>query len=179
MTDWSVTAVSGLRWLSCLLLSTLLWADVLSAQETGSHARGCELSPLNGPAPETWSAFEGKLVYVDFWASWCLPCLRSFPFMMELAAETGYSELQIVAVNLDEDLDAARDFLADHQLQDPARGILAVVDETKACARAFGVTAMPSSYLIDRTGVIRYQHRGFRPADEQIVRAQILKLLEE
>jgi thiol-disulfide isomerase/thioredoxin len=164
-----------LAWIAALFTTQALAAE---------PAPRCELDPLNGLAVSEWSAFEGQMVYVDFWASWCLPCLRSFPFMMELMADERFSALQVVAVNLDEDIEAARDFLADHQLLDPAgsnnnRRILAVVDASRECARAFGVSAMPSSYLIDQQGVIRYQHRGFRPADEQLVREEILSLLAQ
>ncbi|WP_373508829.1 TlpA family protein disulfide reductase [Thiocapsa sp.] len=157
----------------------LVQAQTLPQPTGDAHAPACELSALNGKVISDWSEFSGKVVYVDFWASWCLPCLRTFPFMMELAAEMGMSGLQIVAVNLDEDRSAAQAFLLDFELQDYSAGIVAVADDSRECAKAFEVVAMPSSYLIDRRGVIRYQHKGFRPADEHVLRQRINNLLNE
>jgi thioredoxin-like negative regulator of GroEL len=80
----------------------------------------------------------------------------------------------VVGVNVDEEDGAAEAFLASH----PA-GFAVAMDASKSCAQAFGVEAMPSSYLVDGQGVVRYVHHGFRPGEAEQVRALVEKLLAD
>jgi len=114
----------------------------------------------------------GKVVYVDFWASWCGPCKKSFPFMNAIDSEFRARGLQILAINVDEQPATAQEFLSRY----PANFALGA-DNTGQCPRAFGVKAMPSSYLVDREGVIRYVHLGFRPGHAEQLRQAIEQLL--
>ena len=111
----------------------------------------------------------GKVVYVDFWASWCGPCKRSFPWMNELSQRYGADGFTIVAVNVDKKRAEAERFLA----QTPAR-FTVVYDAAGATPAAWAVKGMPSSYLLDRTGKVVLVEQGFRdeqkPAVEQKIR---------
>ena len=82
--------------------------------------------------------------------------------------------LQILAINMDETPSEAQDFLAKH----PAKFTL-LSDKDQQCAKAFAVKAMPSSYLIDRNGVVRYEHFGFRSGEVEEVKILIKQLLAE
>jgi len=179
---WLTTAVLGLAMLQALVLQATL-VQTLEAQgnnlDAMESAIQCDLQALNGNGVSNWQELNGDVIYVDFWASWCLPCLRSFPFMLEMAADLNTQGLQIVAVNLDQDKDQAADFLANFQFQNARPGIVAVLDVTRECARAFNVSAMPSSYLIDKQGNVHHQHQGFRPEDEMEIRRQVLNLLSQ
>jgi thiol-disulfide isomerase/thioredoxin len=135
---------------------------------------GCALSPLGESKTSDLSQYHGKVVYVDFWASWCGPCAQSFPFLNELHGQFKDQGLQIVGVNLDENVDEAKAFLT----QNPAQFTIAA-DVSKQCAKDFGVKAMPSSYLIDRNGKIHHVHLGFRPGEAQALRELVEKLLGE
>lgn len=101
-------------------------------------------------------ALHGKVVYVDFWASWCGPCQQSFPWMRELHDRYASRGLVIVAIDLDKDREAADRFLARH----PSRFVVAY-DPAGKTAEAFDVTAMPSSYLIGPDGVLLHAMAGF------------------
>ncbi|MGB5106476.1 MAG: TlpA disulfide reductase family protein [Candidatus Zixiibacteriota bacterium] len=117
---------------------------------------------------------KNKVVYVDFWASWCGPCRRSFPWMKEL--ETKYQErgLKFVTVNLDRDRAAAKKFLAD--LSVPFE---VIYDSTGTLATIYGLEAMPTSFIYGRDGKLRKQHRGFNPKETPAVDSLIDKLLKE
>lgn len=105
----------------------------------------------------TLSQLRGSVVYVDFWASWCTPCRKSFPWLNEMQKRYGNAGLRIVAINLDEDVSLAKEFLTKY----PAEFTVGF-DPTGQSARVYGLKGMPSSYLIDRSGELIKSHVGFR-----------------
>ena len=107
------------------------------------------------------SAYQGKLVYLDFWASWCGPCRQSFPWMNAMQARYGAQGLQIVGVNVDAQQGDAIRFLA----TTPATFVVAF-DPAGATPKSYGIKGMPSSVLIGADGKVLYEHSGFRPADQ-------------
>lgn len=106
--------------------------------------------------------YEGKVVYLDFWASWCGPCRASFPFMNRLVSEYG-DDLAVVTINLDEDADSARAFIEEFQ---PAFPVF--YDPDGILATQYKVAGMPNSFLFDRHGQLLLKHIGFtkRTPDE-------------
>ncbi|MEQ1715028.1 MAG: TlpA disulfide reductase family protein [Hyphomicrobium sp.] len=144
------------------------------AMDKGSAAPNCKLSLIDGKASTSLSQLPGKVLYVDFWASWCVPCAASFPFMNKLDKELSGKGLQVVAINLDEKPDDAKKFLAKH----PVRFSIAV-KANETCAKEFGVQGMPSSFIVDRKGVIRLVHPGFKPGDAGKLRSLVGQLLAE
>ena len=162
-------------------LSMIAQAGCTSAKESVSPASqnellapNCALTSLIDTQLHELREIPGKVRYVDFWASWCGPCAQSFPFMNTLTREFRERGLQIVGINVDEQADAANTFLQQH----PA-DFLILADATGVCPKSFKVMGMPSSYIIDRHGVIRYVHIGFRPGDAGELRKQVEKLLAE
>jgi thiol-disulfide isomerase/thioredoxin len=124
---------------------------------------------LNGPDGSVQLAqFKGKLVYIDFWASWCGPCRQSFPWMNEMQSRYGNQGLQIVGINVDARSDDARSFLA----ANPARFAIAY-DPAGAAPRSYGIKGMPSSVLVGPDGKVLYEHSGFRPADRAALESRI------
>jgi thiol-disulfide isomerase/thioredoxin len=136
-------------------------------------------SSVAAPVPATpdWpllKSFSGKVVLVDFWASWCGPCLRSFPWMNDLQQRYAGEGLVVVAVNLDHER-----ALADSFLQKLPPKFQVEFDAAGNIARQFGVQAMPSSFLVDRHGQVRVRHAGFRDAQRAEREEQIKQLLKE
>jgi cytochrome c biogenesis protein CcmG, thiol:disulfide interchange protein DsbE len=119
-------------------------------------------------------AFQGRVIYLDFWASWCGPCRQSFPWLEILKDNYGPQGLEIVAVNLDGDRADADKFL--HQFH-PSFELR--FDPKGEVAELYKVQGMPASVLIDRHGVTRFTHVGFRPVDARVYEAQVRELLAE
>jgi cytochrome c biogenesis protein CcmG, thiol:disulfide interchange protein DsbE len=110
--------------------------------------------------PPALAPVEGRIVWVDFWASWCVPCRRSFPWLNTMQRKYGPDGLQIIAVNLDKDRALADGFLAEVPAEFSLR-----FDPAGAVAKDFGVQTMPSSFLIDADGNVLARHVGFRSSD--------------
>ncbi len=151
----------------------LLLTTNVNATAIGEKLPNCMLKSLNN-VPTNFHDYEGKVLYVDFWASWCGSCQQSFPFLNQLAHEFGEQGLHIVGVNLDEKIDDTQAFLAHH----PSKFTIAN-HGGEQCAKSFDVQAMPTSYLIDKHGVIRQIHQGFREGEMAELKTQIAQLLAE
>lgn len=149
-------------------MATLQAAEI----KPGDASPKCTLTPLGGGPGKDLQQYKGKVVYVDFWASWCGPCAQSFPFMNQLHKDLHAKGLEIIGVNLDEEPEEAKGFLA----KKPAQFTI-LADASGQCPQDFGVKAMPSSYLIDRDGVVRHVHLGFKGSDSAQLRQQVEALL--
>ena len=120
-------------------------------------------------------AVNGKVVLVDFWASWCAPCKASFPVMARLHREFAPRGLVIVAVGIDEKPAAATAFWK--KLAPP---FLTLHDRQQTLVKQAGVPTMPTSYLLGRDGRVRFVHRGFHgDATDRDLRSQLELLLAE
>lgn len=125
-------------------------------------------------APLDLGQYQGKVVVLDFWASWCGPCRRSFPWLNEMHARYARDGLVIIGVNLDADRGDAKEFLVDH----PADfGIY--FDPEAALAMEYEVEAMPSSFVIGRDGQVTASHRGFKVKQQSEYEAILVEALGE
>jgi peroxiredoxin len=155
-----------------LALLLLLSAGAAGATEIGKPAPAFSARALAGDKNHSLAQYRGKVVFLDFWASWCGPCTTSLPMLEELRREFPADAFQILAVNVDKDPGKARAFLARFPIGYPS-----VSDPEGKLPETYGLSTMPSSYLIDRQGVVRYVHEGFRPKDIDEIRARIRELL--
>lgn len=153
---------------SALLSLALLLSGVVTAEV--SEAPAIHLPALKGELD--LDKLRGKVVYLDFWASWCKPCQKSFPWMQELKSSYGAKGLEVVAINLDKDRK-----LADTFLQSMDVNFIVAFDEAGSTAGDYKLTGMPSSYLIGRDGKIYASHIGFRDQDKEKLEGAIQKLL--
>ncbi len=110
----------------------------------------------------------GKVVLVDFWASWCGPCRQSFPWMSEVAERNAAKGLVVVAINLDKSREPADSFLRQF-----SPSFIVAFDPAGKTAEAYNVEAMPSSYLVGRDGRVVYSHAGFDPRDTETLETKI------
>lgn len=152
----------------------LLFTTNLSAEHLQQVSSSCALTTLDGKPAHDLQELRGKVVYMDFWASWCPPCVKSFPFLNQLDSELKDKGLHVIGINLDEKVADAQEFLAKHPVD-----FSIVADPSKQCAKGLEVMAMPTSYLIDRKGNIRHIHQGFRPGESEELRALITQLVME
>lgn len=126
---------------------------------------------LEGDLP----VLSGRVVMVDFWATWCAPCKSSFPHYSELQRELGPRGFTLVGVSVDKKAAPYAEFL---RRQSPA--FATVRDAEQKLAAAISPPAMPTCYLIDRQGVLRFVHAGFHgEEDVRRLRAEIEQLLQE
>lgn len=147
----------------------------LHAAGEGEPAPGFALPDLRRPAQSiTLADYRGRLVYLDFWASWCGPCRRSFPVLEQLYGEFADRGFTVLAINLDEDTADAHDFLQRYPVSYPL-----LLDPQGRTPALYDIKGMPTAFLVDRSGVIRHVHEGFRKSDGEALRRLLLQMLEE
>ncbi|MCK5717028.1 MAG: TlpA family protein disulfide reductase [Thiomargarita sp.] len=141
-------------------------------------------SDLPKPAPDftlsgtqtsiTLKQFKGKVVLLDFWASWCGPCRQSFPWMNAMQKKYQSQGFEVLAINLDKERSLADAFLK----KLPANFTIAF-DPKGTVATQYQLQGMPISFMIDKKGVIRKRHIGFHKKKVRVYEAGIRKLLKE
>jgi thiol-disulfide isomerase/thioredoxin len=154
----------------CLAAIVLAVSLPVHALDPGEIAPAFAL-PTAAGATVVLAELRGQVVYVDFWASWCGPCRRTFPWMNDMNRKYGGKGFTIVAVNVDKKRADAERFLA----QTPAE-FTVVYDAPGATPSAYAVKGMPSSYLIDGNGKVVAVEQGFREDRQAALEAQIRAL---
>lgn len=152
----------------------MLWLAAQGAQAVNAGAVAPEigLSDLAGRGVQI-SKLRGKVVLVDFWASWCAPCRQELPQLEQLYKKYRARGFEVLAINQDQSIEGARRFLGSVPLS-----FRVVHDRAKTVANRYGPSKMPSSFLVDRKGIIRYVHAGFRSGDQATLERHILSLLK-
>ena len=157
--------------LVCLYLPSLVWANGVAVGDT---APATQLPSLANKSTASLDALKGKVVYVDFWASWCGPCRLSFPQLEKLRSELGAKGFEVFAINVDEFEKDALAFLREIPVS-----YQVVRDASGDTPRNWGILGMPTGFLIDRNGVVRKVHQGYRKNDGIALRLEIIELLGE
>ena len=138
------------------------------AANPGERAADFRLKALDGKTVAL-SSLRGKVVLVDFWASWCEPCKRELPILQEMAARLRGRGIEILTVNLDRERANVEAFLKLRAIALPV-----LLNPDLSVADRFQPPKMPSSYVIDRKGLVRYVNAGFEPGDEKAIEKQLL-----
>lgn len=158
-----------------ILASSALTATTSNAIEVGASAPDFTLENIEpNQAAITLSDLRGKTVYVDFWASWCAPCLRSMPLINALYGEYRDQGFEVIAINVDDPIEDGEDFLEDNPVN-----YLVALDTDNTVLTEYGVIGMPTSYLIDPKGIVRMVHMGFKEKDIEIIENELLSILAE
>ena len=164
---------------SVLITSTALLLGSLAsssfAVEEGEPAPAFDLPSIYEGQPNiSLDSLAGKTIYVDFWASWCAPCLQSLPLYNEMYHKYKDQGLEVVAITVDNPIEDGLDFLEDTPLD-----FLIPVDPEGDAAELFGVIGMPTSYLIAPDGEVKLVHAGFRTGDMEMIEAAIVEHLPQ
>jgi thiol-disulfide isomerase/thioredoxin len=154
----------------CLVLSaSLAETTLLGAVKVGDSFPDLASFKLEGKLPDS---LKGKVVMIDFWASWCGPCKQSFPAMEELHQHYSDKGLVIIAINVDENRSGMEAFL-----KKTTASFTVVRDAGQKLVEQAGIATMPSSFLIDREGKVRFVHTGFRGAETKKKYEEEIQLL--
>ena len=160
----------GLAGVACCCL-LLLPAQGLPAAP-GKEAPGFRLPALETGQVTSLAEFRGKVIYLDFWASWCGPCRKSLPLYEQMKAEFLPEKFQIVAINLDEERDDAVRFLDKHPVS-----YTVLLDPDGTVASLWQVQAMPTSFLLDVDGRVVQSWAGFYPSHLEEIKNAIRSTL--
>lgn len=159
-------------WIAILFMGI---APVSRAAFINEAAPAFTLSDLSGQQTSL-KDLKGKVVFVNFWASWCPPCKQEFPELNELANEYEGHKVRVLAINLDKKKQRVDDFLAKMKVTPHALTIL--LDPGAGVVADYVARSMPSSFIIDQKGIIRFVHFGYSEKDPAKWRSEINQLLE-
>ena len=165
-------------------LSGVLLAAVLAGCATGGGAGGADTGhQIGAPAPELTvqalsgkpiavSSYRGKVVLLDVWASWCVPCKQELPMLDDIARRLKGQGIDILAVSVDQQRANVDKFLRGH-----GRWALTIAhDPDGLIAERLQPDKMPTSYVIDRAGIVRYVNAGFVPEDAPGIEKRLLEV---
>ena len=139
----------------------------------GAPAPGFDLEAQHGASRVSLADLGGKVVIVDFWATWCEPCKKSFPAYQKLSHKFA-GKLSIVGISVDEEPDGIAAFAAETGVSFPLAW-----DSDQSVAAAYSPPTMPTSYVIDKNGIVRHVHDGYRPGDEVTLEKHVAELVKE
>jgi cytochrome c biogenesis protein CcmG, thiol:disulfide interchange protein DsbE len=152
---------------------------------SGASSASDEQHPLLGaaapqfdlPSPDakqkiTLAAYAGKVVVVDFWATWCAPCHDSFPAYQRIAEKFG-SKVAVVGISVDEDAAGIPKFAKETGAKFPLAW-----DDGQVTSKSYQPPTMPTSFIVDRSGIVRFVHSGFHSGEEQEIESEISSLLK-
>ena len=152
----------------------IAWSANVSALSAGDKAPNFKIPRLELKGTKTLSSYKGKVVYLDFWASWCGPCKKSLPLLDELRKEYKKKGFEVLAINLDEDKEEALSFLKKFPVSYPT-----LYDKKGVLPEKYEIQGMPTSFLIDRKGKIAMVHTGFKTSDMKKIREAVVELLKK
>ena len=147
-------------------------ASVFSA-EIGETAPPFSLKSISGSGWVNLDSQSDKILYIDFWASWCGPCKLSFPSMIKLKELFKDEPFEIIAISVDTDLRAATKFLDSYKIN-----FQVALDRDGAVAEKYALPGMPSSFLLDQDRKIIAMHKGFRKSDFTKIKEEIEEALK-
>ncbi len=160
------------KFLIALTLLINIFSVSANASEVGQPAPQFTLPSLQQDQPVSLQKFNGKVVYLDFWASWCAPCRTSFPLLNKLHQKLKGQGFEVVAINLDEDKAKAEAFLKEIPVE-----FTILRDAKGEWSDKYVVESMPTSFIIDKQGVIQNIHKGFTSDDINELEHKITELL--
>jgi thiol-disulfide isomerase/thioredoxin len=143
------------------------------AQDIGKPYIDFNAVTANGTAFK-FSDLSGKVIFLDFWASWCKPCKEEFPYLIKLYSDLNDSSFMVVAVNVDNDKEKLNNFISNLGTDVP---FTVIFDKEGKLPELYKLDVMPTSFIIDKKGVIKFKHTGFELSDKETYKKEINELL--
>jgi peroxiredoxin len=138
----------------------------------GNPAPTFTLAAVNTKGSVSMSSLEGQVVIVDFWGTFCEPCKKSFPKLQDIYSKYKSQGVTVVGISEDDEKDGIVAFAGSYGAKFPL-----VWDESKAVAGKWNPGSMPATFIVDRKGVVRFFHRGYREGEENEIEQQVKSLL--
>jgi len=161
------------RFLQPVLLLTILAGHPAAAVTPENPAPDFTLKSLDG-ANLRLEEYRGQVVLINFWASWCGPCRQEMPVLDRLHQRYEGAGFAVLGINVEGDAAPARELLSKMPVTFPV-----LIDEGQQVSELYDLQAMPSTVVVDRDGVVRYVHRGYRPGDEAGYVEMVKRLIAE
>jgi len=156
-------------------VGSLAAAVLLLALASGARAATPEFTlPARDGGKLSLSELKGQVVMINFWATWCGPCRQEMPLLQQIQAKYEPLGFTLVGINVEPDSTEAEAWLTKVPVSFPI-----LFDRQNTVAESFGVVGMPSTVFIDRSGNVRYVHRGYKPGDEARYADMVRSLVKE
>ena len=156
-----------------LVAAALAIAPALSAGDAGGPAAAFSLKSRTG-GEVSLSSLKGKVVLINFWATWCGPCRKEMPLLEQIQKKYAPLGFTMLGVNVEEDTRLMDTFLKDVPVTFPV-----LLDPANGVSKLYNVSAMPSTVIVDRKGNVRFIHQGYKPGDENKYQDLIRQLIRE
>ena len=161
-------------WRGLLLTLVVILAGCGEQRFEAKEAPDFTLPALAAGESLTLHDYRGDVVYLTFWASWCVPCRQEMPYLAQLWQRHREAGLRVIGINVEEDTAAALQFAEDHDIPFPL-----VSDQDRAISELYRVPGFPTHFIVDRKGKIRFSGLGFNLADVAAVSQEVETLLQE
>ncbi|MEK6531188.1 MAG: TlpA disulfide reductase family protein [Deltaproteobacteria bacterium] len=148
----------------------------IAAGLIGGTAHDFTLEDISGKT-HSLGDYKGRVVFIDFWASWCPPCKKEFPEINAMLKAYEGADVVGIAVNIDKKRSHAEDFL--RGVGALSKNLVVLLDPESAAIRHYNALTMPTSYILDKSGVVRFVHFGYNESDAQKWKQEIDRLLKE
>ena len=148
-----------------------LFLSLFLSPQISSKSKPKTIEDIKSLLPDSIS-LENKVVYVDFWASWCVPCRNSFPWMKDMLSKYDDSGLVIITINVDKNKADADKFITEQSLPS-----IHLFDPEGEHAKAFELEVMPTSFIFNKSGKFELKHEGFHENDALQMEINLQKLL--
>lgn len=163
---------TALLLLACLTLASTAWA-IEDPLKVGKAPPDFALKSSAGNNLRL-SEFIGQVVMINFWATWCSPCRKELPLLNEIYQRYNHVGFTVIGVNIDQDVDRAREMARTLNIKFPV-----LFDPSNTVSKHYGLTAMPTTVVIDRRGLIQRVFFGYQPGYEKTYEAEIRALLKQ